>query len=62
MIEPCAVVLHQIVNGRHKLEMCALHPSTGPVVGFANLWRGSRMCTNGAGKETVQSGAHPSKP
>lgn len=41
--------------------MCVWHPLIGPVVGSANLWKGSRTCTNGVGKERVQCGVYLSE-
>ncbi|KAF8392504.1 hypothetical protein HHK36_022846 [Tetracentron sinense] len=46
----CAVELHQIVSGRHRPVMFALHHLIGAAVEFANQWRKSRMFMEGVVK------------
>ncbi|KAH1048710.1 hypothetical protein J1N35_039494 [Gossypium stocksii] len=56
MIGDSAVVLHQIVNGKHKLVISALLHLTGSAVGFVDQWRGSWKFTNDAAKTKMLYG------
>ncbi|TQD82091.1 hypothetical protein C1H46_032329 [Malus baccata] len=57
----CAVVLHQIVSGRHRQVICVLHRLIGAAVVSASRWKGLNLFMRSVVKGMQLFGVHYSK-